>query len=297
MRIAPWICVVVLSFHGWAGDAPRTSAINFAELESLNEPVQIVDARPEAGDSIGPKVLHVRAAQVLNSDGKSAAKFDGAKLAELFGGLDPAAKTVVIGSEKSTESCADVAVVAYALERAGFSKILIASKGVESIPAEAANKLNTIAAGSAKIKLAPQATNPSGAIIDTKEVKDDAIDEEDCQMADVRGADRYLGAEKAEFVKKDGHIPGTRSIPLTVFIEKSGAAFRLRNPDELKKILKQFGYSTENSPVPYGDDAREAAIGYIIFRLAGYEKARCYEAGMADWTADPLFQVVTFKWE
>jgi 3-mercaptopyruvate sulfurtransferase SseA len=295
------MCLLLLcsiAFRLLAGDVPRTSAISLADLETVTDPIQVVDTRPDTVAPVWPNALHVRAAQVLPANERTPAQFDNTKLAELFRGLDPQAKTLLVGSEKSTENCIDLAIVAYALDRIGFTKIVIATKGVESIPDDAVTKLTIVAANAEKNKL-PAPEKPSGAFIDTKEVKDDAIDEEDCQMVDVRTSERYLGSETGEFVKRAGHIPNSRNAPFTIFIEKAAApiSFRFRRPDELKKLLTLLGFAADTSPVPYGDSAREAALGYIAFRLAGFNKARCYEAGMAAWTANPLFQVVTFKWE
>jgi thiosulfate/3-mercaptopyruvate sulfurtransferase len=269
----------------------------FADLEKIDKPVQVIDVRPlDAKPDAWLNAARLPLAKVAcTKDGVPFQLPEMKVIKDAFIGLDPALPTMVLGSDKTPESYMDVSRVAYVMEMVGFKKILVLRTGIESVNVEAAKKLAIVGPKTEPNDKIAEPQHPSS-YADMNEVRQ-ILKDKSKQLLDVRPAEVYLGASKRDFIARAGHIPTARNAPYSIYFEKKGESFHWRTPEELKKIIESLGFEPAKGPVSYCNTGREASLGYMMLRLSGFDGAKLYDGSSAEWSKDANNPLVTYKWE
>jgi thiosulfate/3-mercaptopyruvate sulfurtransferase len=115
------------------------------------------------------------------------------------------------------------------------------------------------------------------------------------EILDVRGS-RVWGATEAALasisnVRTAGHIPHSLPLDWRDYLRPDGC---LKDPVSIAERIDGIGPRPETSVrldskfVVYGDGrSQDAAIGYLLLRIAGVPEVACYAGGWSDWTSDP----------
>ena len=98
---------------------------------------------------------------------------------------------------------------------------------------------------------------------------------------DARTAAEFSG-EDLRRNKRGGHLPGARLLPHTALMKES----RLRDGDELRKLLHEAGFHPGDHVVTHCDGGGRAALAAVAAVRAGYSDVRAYYLSFSDWARD-----------
>lgn len=98
-------------------------------------------------------------------------------------------------------------------------------------------------------------------------------------ILDVRGDDEFAGL-KVYGEKKKGRIPGSRHIWFKDFYNADGS---LQTPSQIRARLESLGFSAREEVISYCTGGIRSGLATIALRIAGYDKARNYNAGFSEW--------------
>jgi thiosulfate/3-mercaptopyruvate sulfurtransferase len=105
-------------------------------------------------------------------------------------------------------------------------------------------------------------------------------------LIDNRPSDQYLGVNRVAVAKRNGTIPGAKSMPESWLTANDGGTFR--SADDIRKLYKQAGIPTEGKSVNFCNTGHWASVGWFAsHELLGDKKATMYDGSMAQWSADP----------
>jgi thiosulfate/3-mercaptopyruvate sulfurtransferase len=197
-------------------------------------------------------------------------------------------------------SIADAAHVFWLLELAGAPAVRFLDGGIEAWEAsgralERGSQGTVLAALPAvRWRLAPDSSR-----FGSLEYVRDHFGEKEVEILDARGALAWESPEGDRFESqwgRAGHIPHSLPFEFRQMFHEDGALLPV---DELRKAIRRAGprpatpVSLESEFIVYDDGSgREAALGYLVARAAGVERARCFPDGWARWSADPALPVV-----
>ena len=108
------------------------------------------------------------------------------------------------------------------------------------------------------------------------------------KIVDARSTKEYQGA--TDFGEaRGGHLPNAISIPFESTFNADGT---LKSTEELKTIFTQSGLTTEDEIVTYCTKGIRSAFMTLELRMAGFGKARNYDASFYAWAGNPALTVV-----
>jgi thiosulfate/3-mercaptopyruvate sulfurtransferase len=184
-------------------------------------------------------------------------------------------------------------MVAYLLERSGVKEIAVLDGGFKAY--KAANQ--TIAQEFPKYDI-PKFTvrdNPSVRVT-LADVKR-AIGNPKITFIDPRPPKVFQGEEKIWV--RNGHIPGARNIPWTLFTEgnattNEGNFHQLKSLNEIRKLLIDRNIKPSDNIIMTCSTGREATLQYIVLKhLLGYPNVRVYEGSWTEYSSHPELPVET----
>jgi len=116
-----------------------------------------------------------------------------------------------------------------------------------------------------------------------------AIQSGNVALSDNRSPEDYTGLSTNPNVKKSGHIPGAVNLPADDFIETElvdGAYYVFKTGAALEATLEESGLSSEDPVITYCNSGRDASVGYVGYRLGGFNRISLYDGSMAEWGND-----------
>ncbi|MDR2780338.1 MAG: sulfurtransferase [Synergistaceae bacterium] len=120
-------------------------------------------------------------------------------------------------------------------------------------------------------------------IVNTDWMKENYNNQE-IKVVDVRGADEYTGKIRPFGERRPGHIPGAVNLSWDSVYTKD---FKVLPEGELTAIFENAGFADKNQTIVcYDTSGVRGAFMTMMFRLAGYANARCYNPSYQAWCAD-----------
>jgi thiosulfate/3-mercaptopyruvate sulfurtransferase len=152
---------------------------------------------------------------------------------------------------------------------------------------------------------APPAGNFTGNLVKTKlatlsEVKE-ALKSSRAVFIDDRLPDEHFGHEKKSYIKRFGHLPGSRLLPAD-FMTNAGVEFSpsfMRDKAELQQMAKGVGIPPDKNAeiIAYSNRGLQAAMGYFVLHdLLGYKNVKIFDGSMLEAAADESVPVETNSW-
>jgi len=151
----------------------------------------------------------------------------------------------------------------------------------------------------------PWPGNFSGTLVSAKvatlvEVKK-ALGSSRMVFVDNRLPDEHFGQEKRSYVKRYGHLPGSRLWPAS-FMTNAGSDFSpssMRDMAELKEMAEGVGIPTDKNVeiITYSTQGLEAAMGYFVLHdLLGYKNVKLFDGSILESAADKSVPMETNSW-
>ncbi|RDL51721.1 3-mercaptopyruvate sulfurtransferase [Ensifer sp. M14] len=110
------------------------------------------------------------------------------------------------------------------------------------------------------------------------------------QIADARGAGRFLGVEaEPRAGMRSGHMPGARSLPSTTFSENG----KLKDLDTLRKTFAEAGVDLSKPVVTTCGSGVTAAIITLALQSLGHTDNTLYDGSWSEWGGRSDTPVVT----
>ena len=100
-------------------------------------------------------------------------------------------------------------------------------------------------------------------------------------IVDLRGERHFSGASKSDYIARGGHVPGALNHPASDLIDGDFTTFR--SVEAIREILGADDKLTKEPVVTYCNSGRSATIGYVAYRIAGFEDVAVYDGSMAEW--------------
>ncbi len=102
------------------------------------------------------------------------------------------------------------------------------------------------------------------------------------QLVDARSTAEYAG-DTDHGEKRRGHIPGAVSIPFDSVYNDDGTVME---PDQMRKLFLSRGVKPGEPVVTYCTIGIRSGFLAMMFRLAGWDGARNYEASFSEWAGN-----------
>ena len=97
-------------------------------------------------------------------------------------------------------------------------------------------------------------------------------------LVDLRGCGLFFGGGQVGFRAPGRHIPGAKNRPGDEFLVEPYYTFK--SPEAIREILEE----DKGSPViTYCNTGRVATVGYVAYRLAGFDDVAVYDGSMSEW--------------
>ncbi len=109
-------------------------------------------------------------------------------------------------------------------------------------------------------------------------------------LVDVRTPAEYDGCVLLPGIKRGGHIPGARNLPLiNLFTPQASdpAFFLLDSPARLRSIFVNFGLRRRDHIIVYCHDGAQSSLVAAAFIEAGYTNLSLYYLSYLDWQDNP----------
>jgi thiosulfate/3-mercaptopyruvate sulfurtransferase len=120
-------------------------------------------------------------------------------------------------------------------------------------------------------------------------------------FVDDRLPDEHFGHEKKSYMKRYGHLPGSRLWPAD-FMTSYGIEFSpsiMRDTAELEQMAKGVGIPPDKNVeiITYSNRGTQAAMGYFVLHdLLGYRNVRVFDGSILEAAADESVPLETNKW-
>jgi thiosulfate/3-mercaptopyruvate sulfurtransferase len=120
-------------------------------------------------------------------------------------------------------------------------------------------------------------------------------------FVDNRLPEEDFGHEKKSYIKRFGHLTGSRLWPAD-FMTNAGIEFSpsfLRDTAELKKMASGIGIPADRNVeiITYSNRGLQAAMGYFVLHdLLGYKNVRVFDGSMLESAADNSVPMETDGW-
>jgi thiosulfate/3-mercaptopyruvate sulfurtransferase len=120
-------------------------------------------------------------------------------------------------------------------------------------------------------------------------------------FVDDRLPEEDFGHEKKSYIKRYGHLPGSRLWPAD-FMTNAGIEFSpsfMRDTAELQQMAKGIGIPADKNVeiITYSNRGLQAAMGYFVLHdLLGYRNVRLFDGSMLEAAADNSVPMKTNGW-
>lgn len=249
-----------------------------------------VDARDSEAFAAG----HIPGAANLDVDSLSETR-DGvigmlkthADLLPLFAaaGLEPGKTLVVYSGFEDGADVKGATRLFWILEHSGFSGVRLLDGGLARWRAES----GPVETGPSNVVSLPSTEQlaglkPKARLVVDKAQLTAAMDRGTATVVDLRSKDEYTGLKKKDFVKHAGHVPGAKSKPATSFVE--GQYFTFKSPEKIRAMIGSGAEAGKKPVITYCNSGRDATVGYVAYRIAGFSDVSVYDGSMAEWGND-----------
>jgi len=151
----------------------------------------------------------------------------------------------------------------------------------------------------------PMPGNFTGDLVQSKlatmsEVKK-ALQSSGVVFVDARLPQESFGHEKKSYIKRFGHLPGSRLLPAD-FMTRAGVDFSpsfMRNTEVLQLMAQGVGIPADKDAeiVTYSNRGIQAAMGYFVLHdLLGYRNVKVFDGSMLEAAADESVPMDTNGW-
>jgi thiosulfate/3-mercaptopyruvate sulfurtransferase len=120
-------------------------------------------------------------------------------------------------------------------------------------------------------------------------------------FVDNRLPEEDFGHEKKSYIKRYGHLPGSRLWPAD-FMTNAGMEFSpsfLRDRAQLQKMAKGVGIPSDRNVevITYSNRGLQAAMGYYVLHdLLGYKNVKLFDGSILEAAADKSVPMETNSW-
>lgn len=177
-------------------------------------------------------------------------------------------------------------MIAYLLERLGFSEVLLMDGGWSAYKASQSPVQDYPAFQTSRLKVLDK-QSVRATLTDIKA----AVGNNSVTIIDARPAKVYRG--ETNIWVRNGHIPGAMNIEWRTLTDPNNP-HKFRSLEELKQIYEARGISKERDIVVYCGTSREASLEYVVLKhLLGFPKVRLYEGSWAEYAVHPELSLET----
>jgi thiosulfate/3-mercaptopyruvate sulfurtransferase len=109
-------------------------------------------------------------------------------------------------------------------------------------------------------------------------------------LLDVRTSAEYDGCFLLPGIKRGGHIPGARDLPLINFFTPQTTnpdLFFLDSPGQLRSVFVNFGLHRRDRIIVYCHDGAQSSLAAMALIEAGYTNVSLYYLSYLDWQDNP----------
>lgn len=253
--------------------------------DNMNENTVIIDARDEKAYNAGHITGAIHAAWQPFTDmaGKQPGDkgwgtlLEKTKLSEVIAklGIDES-KTVVLYSA-APEGWGEDGRIAWTLRVAGLKNVKILNGGWKTWQAKGYPTSKEVPV--------PAATKFTIASIDeslntTTEYINQNLDK--IKIIDVRETEEFNGATKYG-EKRGGHLPNAINITWTKVFNEDGT---FKDQKALEELFTSYGITKDDEIVTYCTKGIRSAHLALVLRMAGYDKAKNYDASFYEWAGN-----------
>lgn len=264
--------------------ANHTLLVSTDQVSTLTDSL-VVDTRPLAAYTEGhiPGAIHLDVNSLSETrDGVAGLLKPVDHIWKALGdaGIDPARHVIVYCGMENADDLKDAARMFWILEYLGYDRVSALDGGFAKWESEK----RTVERGGptyTPVEMPELSLRPDR-IASAADVEK-AIDDNTATIADLRGADFFKGAKKADIVKAAGHIPKAVNLPAESLVE--GENNTVKPILELQELLKKSAIPDGHRVITYCNSGRSASVGYFILRNLGRENVAMYDGSMSEWTA------------
>jgi len=125
--------------------------------------------------------------------------------------------------------------------------------------------------------------SPDAEAITSTEYVKGHLNDANVVIVDVRSKEEYDG-EKGETERK-GHIPGAIQFEFKILLNEDAT---IKSKEELEKLTKGAGITTDKEIILYCETSVRAGIVYLVLKdILKFPKVRVYDDALYKWVADP----------
>ena len=120
-------------------------------------------------------------------------------------------------------------------------------------------------------------------------------------FVDNRSPEEDFGTEKVNYIKRYGHLPGSRLLPAD-YMTNAGINFSpsfIKSMSELKQMVAGVGIPADRRAeiITYSDTGLDAAMGYFVLHdLLGYRNVRLFDGSILEAAADRTVPMEKDSW-
>ncbi|MBX3180528.1 MAG: sulfurtransferase [Candidatus Hydrogenedentes bacterium] len=196
-------------------------------------------------------------------------------------GLDPERTIVVYGAMDGATSVVPATRVFWVLEYLGYRDVRLLNGGLAKWRAEE-RPLETGASQASPIVPERLSTlAPREALYATREEVLDAQRTKQGLLVDLRGKSDFTGETKSGSAPKAGHITGAKNLPGSEFLEEP--YFTFKAPEQIRALVAAASPEANQPVITYCNTGRIATVGYVAYRIAGFEDVSLYDGSMSEW--------------
>ena len=197
-------------------------------------------------------------------------------------GIDNATHVVIYSAGSNATSMGSATRVYWTFKVLGDNDVSILNGGYAAYTADKKNPVQTgTNAPKAKTFVAHFRKDLDASEADVRKAMADKV-----ALIDNRPSDQYLGVNRVAVAKRNGTIPGAKSMPESWLTANDGGSFR--GADDIRKLYKQAGIPTEGESVNFCNTGHWASVGWFAsHELLGNKHATMYDGSIAQWSADP----------
>ncbi len=208
-------------------------------------------------------------------------------------GLDPRRPIVVYSSLEKSSDLKQATRLFWILEYLGFSEVHLLDGGLRKWRAEgrpvatgAPTEVPVEVAAYKHLTIKEQRHASREEVLNMQSSKQGII-------VDLRSDALFRGESKKDFIARSGHIAGAESRPAPGFVEDEGYTFK--GPEVIRELLDATHTASDTPVVTYCNTGRDATIGYVAYRIAGFKEVAVYDGSMAEWGNDTTCPMTTPK--